>query len=731
MATSIQLGLDLRPLARGRVELPGSKSLSNRALLLAALAHGTTQITGLLDSDDTRVMVESLRRLGVRLSGDLSDTGGQGLTVEGVAGQFSEPQDLELFVGNSGLTIRTLLPAVVVAQPAGNVVLRGVDRMHERPIADLVDGLRELGACIDYLGRDGYPPLRVRPAVLKPMQRLRVRGNVSSQFLTGLMQVAPLLAVQWGRPVEIEVDGPLISRPYVDLSIHMLRQFAVSIEEPRPGQFRITPAQLKPAAQEWREAHAKTSAEEPAGLSPMGLQSPGRLKVEADASSASYFLAAGLLGGGPVRVEGVGKGSPQGDVQFAHALASMGASIAWGEDFIEARAAAFDNEGRPLVQAVSLDANAIPDAAMTLVAVALYAPAGATTRLEGIGSWRVKETDRIAAMANEARALGATVVEGPDFLEVTAPACLRSASIATYDDHRVAMSFALASFEHPGDKAVDSPVENKEKPGDNRVKTPLQTRPSEARWLAIEDPGCVAKTYPEFFEAFADVCAQAVAVIAIDGPTASGKGTVAALLAQRLGFHYLDSGAIYRLLALASHDQGLSEDDEPGLAACAGQMRLQFQGDRVFLGARDVSLAIRAEAMGNRASRLAALPLVRRALLRRQRDFARPPGLVADGRDMASVVFPHAQLKIFLTASAQVRAQRRYNQLKEKGIPTTIEGLLADLLARDERDSNRAVAPLRFLEGTDMVFLDTSEKSVSQAVEEIEKAFATRAAKQA
>ncbi|MGA1273427.1 MAG: 3-phosphoshikimate 1-carboxyvinyltransferase [Burkholderiaceae bacterium] len=693
MATSVQLGLDLRPLARGRVQLPGSKSLSNRALLLAALAQGQTTITGLLESDDTRVMVESLRRLGVALSGDLADSKGQGLVVEGAAGQLSKAEPLELFVGNSGLTIRTLLPAVVVAGLSVDVILSGVDRMHERPIADLVDGLRALGASIDYLGQQGCPPLRVRPARLKPRERLRVRGNVSSQFLTGLMQVAPLLAVQWGRPVEIEVEGPLISRPYVDLSIHMLAQFGVRVEEPVSGQFRIHPAQAT-----------------------IGLQAPGQLKVEADASSASYFLAAGLLGGGPVRVEGVGKNSPQGDVQFAHALSQMGASIAWGDDFIEARAARLNNQGRPVVRAVSLNANAIPDAAMTLVAVALYAPAGATTRLEGIGSWRVKETDRIAAMANEARALGAIVVEGPDFIEVTAPAQLTSASIATYDDHRVAMSFALASFEHLGDNCTEAASTNSQQAG---------------RSLMIQDPGCVAKTYPEFFEAFADVCAQAVPVVAIDGPTASGKGTVAALLAQRLGFHYLDSGAIYRLLALASQDQGLAEDDEQGLVACAGQMQLQFQADCVFLGGKDVSLAIRAEAIGNRASRLAALPRVRQALLRRQRDFARPPGLVADGRDMASVVFPHAQLKIFLTASAEVRAQRRYNQLKEKGIPTTLEGLLADLLARDERDSNRAAAPLRFLEGTDMVFLDTSEKSVSQAVEEIEHAFATKAAEQA
>ena len=718
MATSVQLGLDLRPLACGRVQLPGSKSLSNRALLLAALAQGQTTIAGLLDSDDTRVMVESLRRLGVTFAGDLSNPS-QGLAVQGVAGRFPGGRDSQLFVGNSGLTIRTLLPAVVVAGPDCSVELHGVARMHERPIADLVDGLRALGASIDYLGEEGFPPLRVNPTTPRAGQVLKVKGNVSSQFLTGLLQVAPLLAVQWGYPVDIEVDGPLISRPYIDLSVHMLRSFGVQVSEPSAGRFQVAPA----------------------GQS-VALRSPSHLHVESDASSASYFLAAGLLGGGPVRVEGVGKNSAQGDVQFAHALAAMGASITWGEEFIEARAAQWTADGRPEVKAVCLDANAIPDAAMTLVTVALYAPSGSTTRLEGIGSWRVKETDRIAAMAKEARALGAIVVEGPDFIEVTAPAQLTSASIATYDDHRVAMSFALASFEHPGDKlrvnradavgnGVEKAVEKPREPGDNCAEAALPIAQKAGRSLVIQDPGCVAKTFPEFFEVFADVCAQAVPVVAIDGPTASGKGTVAAQLAQRLGFYYLDSGAIYRLLALASQNQGLSDEDEPGLVACAGQMQLRFQADRAFLNNEDVSLAIRAEAIGNRASRLAALPLVRRALLRRQRDFARPPGLVADGRDMASVVFPHAQLKIFLTASAEVRAQRRYNQLKEKGIPTTLEGLLADLLARDERDSNRAVAPLRFIEGSDTVFLDTSEMSVSQAVEEIEHAFAKKAAERA
>jgi 3-phosphoshikimate 1-carboxyvinyltransferase len=730
--------MDCREGARGTVVLPGSKSLSNRALLLAALAKGTTEIHGLLASDDTAVMIDCLRRLGVSLTETAAtdnptdnpthnSPGSSIWRVEGTGGVFPEKGSaaslIDCFVGNSGLTIRTLLPAMVVAQAGtgSHAVLRGVPRMHERPIGDLVDGLRQLGADIHYQGNEGFPPLRVTGVALAEQEVIRVRGDTSSQFLTGLLQAAPQLAQQWGRPVTIEVDGPLISRPYVDLSLGMLAAFGVRVAEPQPNCFVVQPGVL---------------------------MSPGRLVVEGDASSASYFLAAGLLGGGPVRVQGVGRTSLQGDVRFADALQAMGAEITWGEDFIESRAAARDASGRPVVQGVDLDCNHIPDAAMTLVAVALYAKT--PTRLGNIGSWRVKETDRIAAMAAEARKLGAGVEVGADFIVVTPPTHLRTTSIHTYDDHRVAMSFALTSFAHAGDleQQVKHAGEGPPSRGEERwqlgegVNAPVgetvvysvetrghspEPRSRGSRSLTIEDPACVNKTFPAYFDVFADICAQAVPVVTIDGPTASGKGTVASRVAQALGFAYLDSGALYRLLALASMNKGLPPTDAQGLGALAASMDIGFDGEVIWLDGRDVSAEIRSEVVGNRASEVAAIPAVRQALLRRQRDFARLPGLVADGRDMGSVVFPQAQTKVFLTATAEARAARRVNQLRARGEAADLATITADLAARDARDANRAVAPLKFVPGQGVVYLDTTDCDIQAAVAAVLEAVAAGA----
>ena len=673
----MDITLDLRDGARGLVQLPGSKSFSIRALLLAACAKGTTTLEGLLRSDDTEVMIQSLRQMGIRVEERNAQAGRW--TVEGCGGapaQLGTPQaPLQCFVGNSGLTIRTLLPAVVAflsiarAQTGleGCVELSGVARMHERPIGDLVEGLERLGAAIDYLGQDGYPPLRVRAAALEPTRSWRVKGSTSSQFLTGLLQAAPGLAQQWGKPITVEVEGSLISRPYVDLSLAMLRRFGARIEEPTPNRFEVD--------------------------SGASLVSPGTLQVEGDASSASYFLAAGVLGGGPIRVEGAGRESLQGDVQFAHALQAMGAQVRWFPHAIEVSA---PEGGRGQLRGITLDCNHIPDAAMTLVPLALYAQG--PTRLTNIGSWRVKETDRIEAMAAEARKLGAQIEAGEDFIVVHPPAQLQSASIHTYEDHRVAMSFSLASFRHAGDGLEGARAE------------------AAPRTVTILDAGCVAKTFPDYFEAFADVCARAVPVIAIDGPTASGKGTVAARAAAALGFHYLDSGALYRLVALAGLRAGCDPSDEMRLAALASGLAVEFESGRILLAGEDVTMAIREEQVSVRSSQAAALPAVRSALLRLQRDAARLPGLVCDGRDMGSVVFPQAGTKIFLTADAEVRAQRRYEQLLARGEPADLATITADLRARDARDSGRAVAPLRFEPHTGVHYLDTSQQTVEQSV---------------
>jgi len=424
--------LDLPALsgASGQVRLPGSKSISNRVLLLAALSEGTTEVHDLLDSDDTQHMLAALRTLGV----GVTDQGNHRWRITGIGGAFSVKQAV-LFLGNAGTAFRPLTAALALS--GGDYTLTGVARMHERPIGDLVDALRQLGADITYTGVEGFPPLHIRPAKLQHSDRAQVRGNVSSQFLTGLLMALPLRKTT----TTVEVIGELISKPYIGITLVMLQRFGVTVTQ-----------------QDWHTFSVAADSR---------YQSPGEIYVEGDASSASYFLAAGAIGGGPVRVEGVGRDSVQGDVRFADALALMDAQIEMGPNWIATRAPA---NGR--LKAIDLDCNHIPDAAMTLGVLALFAEG--TTTLRNIASWRVKETDRIAAMATELRKLGATVEEGADFIRVTPPQKLiPNAVIDTYDDHRMAMCFSLVAL------------------GGVPVR--------------INDPGCVAKTFPDYFQRFAAI----------------------------------------------------------------------------------------------------------------------------------------------------------------------------------------------------------------------------------
>jgi 3-phosphoshikimate 1-carboxyvinyltransferase len=638
--------IDLPPLlsAHGTVRLPGSKSISNRVLLLAALAEGTTTVRDLLHSDDTERMLDALRILGVQVE----SLGDNAYRIMGCGGNFPVKQ-AKLFLGNAGTAFRPLTAALALA--GGSYELSGVPRMHERPIGDLVDALRQLGADIRYLGNEGFPPLQISPAKLAG-DIVEVRGDVSSQFLTGLLMALPLA----GQTVRVEVVGELISKPYIEITLAMMARFDVRVER-----------------HEWRSFVVFGS---------QNYVSPQEIYVEGDASSASYFLAAGAIGGGPVKVEGVGNSSVQGDKRFMDALGEMGALIDHGPNWMEARGPA---SGK--LKALDLDCNHIPDAAMTLAVAALFADG--TTTLRNIASWRVKETDRIAAMATELRKVGATVEEGADFIRITPPASRSlilnpQSGIDTYDDHRMAMCFSLAAFGGAG--------------------------------VRINDPKCVAKTFPEYFSEFAKVT-QAVPVIAIDGPSASGKGTVAQRVATALGMHYLDSGALYRLLGLAAQKRGVGLDEETKLAELAGQVDIRFEGEDIWLDGVKIGDELRTEEAGSAASKIAALPRVRAALLDKQRAFRRAPGLVADGRDMASVVFPDSALKIFLTASAEARAERRYKQLKEKGMSANIAALLQDIQARDKRDTQRSAAPLQQAQGASL--LDTTPLNIEEAVQEV------------
>ena len=655
--------LDLPPLqgASGCVSLPGSKSISNRVLLLAALSEGTTDIHDLLASDDTHVMLDALRQLGCAVE----PIGAQSVRITGLGGQTPR-SPAQLFLGNAGTAMRPLTAALALL--GGEFGLSGVARMHERPIGDLVDALRQLGCRIDYLGQAGYPPLRIAQAEGLPALALdapiQVRGDVSSQFLTALLMALPLVART--QDVVIEVVGELISKPYIHITLELLARFGIRVAHEQWQRFVI-----------------------PAGCQ---YRSPGQIHVEADASSASYFIALGALctsltGQNGIKIQGVGLDSIQGDIRFVEAARAMGAEIEGGPNWLHVQRGAW-----PL-RAIDLDCNHIPDAAMTLAVMALYADGPCTLR--NIASWRVKETDRIAAMATEARKLGAQVEEGPDFIRahpLPRPEQWRTASIHTYDDHRIAMCFSLAAF--------------------NPARLPVR----------IEEPQCVAKTFPDYFETLFTVAQTApehVPVLCIDGPTASGKGTVAAAVARQLGFGFLDSGALYRVTALATLQAGIAidADNEEQIAEIARTLPVRFEGASIWLGTQDVTQTIRSEEIGINASCISSLPQVRAALVDLQHHFAKVPGLVADGRDMGSVIFPQARLKVFMTASAACRAQRRYEQLIAKGIAANIDALRADLEARDARDRSRSASPL--VAAQDALLLDNSALTVDETVAQV------------
>ena len=650
--------LDIAPLtaAAGTVHLPGSKSISNRVLLLAALSEGQTTVHDLLASDDTAVMLIALEQLGCRITQD-----GTTAVIDGLGGRLAQRQ-AKLYLGNAGTAMRPLTAALALL--GGDFELSGVPRMHERPIGDLVDALRQLGCHIDYLGQDGFPPLHIQPGQFKLGAPIQVRGDVSSQFLTALLLALPLVASQ---PITIEVVGELISRPYIEITLNLLARFGIDVQ--RDGWQRFT----IPAGSQYR--------------------SPGSIHVEADASSASYFIALGAIATRPtgqndaqsITITGLDESSIQGDIRFIDAARQMGAVIQSGSNTLQIQRGAW-----PL-KAIDLDCNHIPDAAMTLAMMALYADG--TSTLRNIASWRVKETDRLSAMACELNKLGATIEEGPDYLRITPPARAsdwRTAAFHTYDDHRMAMCMSLAAF--------------------NPAQLPIR----------ILEPHCVAKTFPDYFEALFSVVSttpEAIPVICIDGPTASGKGSLAAEVARQLGYHFLDSGALYRLSALAALQAGVAWSDGPGVARIARAMPVRFDDEHIWLGSQDATQLIRTEGMGMAASAVSVHPEVREALHDLQQRFRRLPGLVADGRDMGTVIFPDAALKIYLTASPHQRALRRHKQLISKGNTTTIAEIQQDLEARDARDSSRSTAPLKPAE--DARLLDNSDLSIEKSVKQV------------
>lgn len=421
--------LTMQPITKvaGVINLPGSKSLSNRALLLAALAEGTTEIYNLLHSDDIHHMLNALTKLGVAYT---HAADGSRCTVVGKGGPLHLMGRTELYLGNAGTAMRPLCAALCLGR--GDFILTGEPRMEERPIGALVTSLRQAGCAIDYLKNEGYPPLQIHANGIKG-GNITVDGSISSQFLTAILMACPLAQAD----TTVTVLGDLVSKPYIDITLHTMTQFGVTVENQGYQQFQIQGQQR--------------------------YQSPGKFLVEGDASSASYFLAAAAIKGGTVTVTGIGKQSIQGDIRFADVLAAMGAKVTWGDDYITV--AKGDLHG------IEMDMNHIPDAAMTIATTALFAQG--PTVIRNIYNWRVKETDRLHAMATELRKVGATVVEGADFIAITPPAEITHAAIDTYNDHRMAMCFSL-----------------------------LALAPAS---VTINNPQCTAKTFPDYFEKLATI----------------------------------------------------------------------------------------------------------------------------------------------------------------------------------------------------------------------------------
>ena len=418
----------------GELRVPGSKSITNRVLLVSALAAGKTRIHNLLRSDDTRYMGEALQKLGVdiQMSDDYTEAEvvGRGGPIDAPANSdWAGERVADLYLGNAGTAMRSLCAALTLGE--GRFLLSGEERMKERPIRDLVEALTQLGANIGYVETEGFPPVRIDAHGLKG-GLVTVRGNISSQYLTALLICAPYAET----PLHIHVEGELISAPYILLTIDVMKHFGIEVDHRDLTDFYV-----------------------PKGV----YKSPGDYMVEGDASSASYPLAAAAITGGKARVLGVGTDCRQGDIAFVEVLQEMGAAITMGPDWTEC----VGPKGK-LKSIGEFNAVEIPDAAMTIAVLALFADAPMT--ISGIASWRVKETDRISAMAAELRKLGAEVRETTDSITVTPPVRLQPATIETYNDHRMAMCFSLAAL------------------GGVPVK--------------IMDPACINKTYPKYFEDF-------------------------------------------------------------------------------------------------------------------------------------------------------------------------------------------------------------------------------------
>lgn len=620
------------------LELPGSKSITNRALLVAALAPGRSVLHRVLQADDTEAMVEALRRLGVGVALDAASSSAivDGCAVPVAPDAASGPID----VRQSGTTARFLLPFVALAQ--GDTVVDGHTQIRNRPQGHLLDALASLGAYHDPLGVPGHLPVIVHGGTLRG-GRVALPGNISSQFASGLLLIGPALP----EGLELELTSEPVSAPYLAMTVEVLRGFGADVSV--DGRRYV--------------------------VAPTGYR-PSEYDIEPDASAASYFFAAAAVSGGRVRVNGLHRNSLQGDVGFVDVLGAMGATVTETAEGLEVR-------GSGQLRGIDTDLRHLSDTAPTLGAIAPFG--SSVTRASGIGFIRAKESDRIAAVVTELGRCGVVAHEDDDGF-VVEPGRPQGAVIQTYEDHRIAMSFAVLGCCAAG--------------------------------IEIADPGCVAKTLPEFWELLDQMRASALPVprvVALDGPAGSGKSTIAKALAARLGMEYLDTGAMYRSIAHAALRAGLDVEDDRAVASLAHGVNIEFGsgGSPVLVDGHDATAAIRGPEVTRAVSPVAANPGVRTVLREQQRRWARARGGgVLEGRDIGTVVFPDAPLKVYLTASADERARRRATQAGTK-----VEEELAAMARRDTIDSTRAHSPLA--EADDAVHLDTTGLTIDEVVDRI------------
>ena len=622
-----------------RLDLPGSKSITNRALVVAGLADGESELAGVLFSQDTHVMMDSLQKMGVGIRQSPNDLS---VSISGTGGSLQRPEEA-LWVHQSGTTARFCLPLAALC--GQEVTIDGDEQIKNRPHGELCKALQSLGAQVEYLEAPNSFPLVVNGKHLQGGE-ISLNGGISSQFISALLLAAPCFPDQ----LELNIDGDLVSRPYIDMTISVMQAFGAQVQRVNDRRYVISPTGYRNS----------------------------RYEIEPDASAASYFFAAAAISGGSITVEGLGSQSIQGDTGFVDIVEKMGAKVVRSDN-------ALSVTGTGSLIGIDASMKEISDTVPTLAAIAPLATG--PTVISDVAFIAEKESDRVTALITELRKIGVQA-EKTETGMVIYPGEVQKGTIHTYDDHRIAMAFSILGLVVPG--------------------------------ITLDSPQCVAKTFPSFFDVLDQVRVAGDAklnILAIDGPAGSGKSTLAKQVAKQLSLEYLDTGAMYRSVAAVALAQSASLDDEAEIAEIAEGINIRFDGGRVYVDDDDLTEAIRSPEVNAAVSQVAANPGVRSVMRRQQRSWARVRGGgVLEGRDIGSVVFPEARLKVYVTATPEERARRRS---LESG--RSVEDIMEEILQRDTKDSTRGDSPL--VADQEAVVIDTTGKTIQETSDYIERLF--------